>query len=96
MSKYRKKPVVFEATQWYKAGDHPLFVGPVPSFFGNSVSCGYCDHPRELHGFVSTLVGGHIVCPGDWIITGLKGEHYTCKPDIFEATYAPIVESDPS
>jgi len=31
--------------------------------------------------------GGHIVTPGDWIITGVAGEHYPCKPDIFELTY---------
>ena len=40
-----------------------------------------------LHGWIATLEGGHIVCPGDWIITGVKGEMYPCKPDIFEATY---------
>jgi len=39
------------------------------------------------HGWIDTLEGGHIVCPGDWIITGVKGENYPCKPDIFEATY---------
>jgi hypothetical protein len=33
------------------------------------------------------LEGGHIVTPGDWIITGIKNENYPCKPDIFEATY---------
>jgi hypothetical protein len=39
------------------------------------------------HGWIDTLEGGHIVCPGDWIITGVVGELYPCKPDIFEATY---------
>jgi hypothetical protein len=39
------------------------------------------------HGWIETLEGGHTVCPGDWIITGVKGEHYPCKPDIFEMTY---------
>ena len=41
------------------------------------------------HGWCPTLEGGHIVSPGDWIITGVKGEHYPCKPDIFEMTYEP-------
>jgi hypothetical protein len=41
----------------------------------------------ESIGWVQTLEGGHIVTPGDWIITGVKGEHYPCKPDIFEMTY---------
>jgi hypothetical protein len=41
-------------------------------------------------GWVDTLEGGHVVTPGDWIITGIKGEHYPCKPDIFEMTYDAI------
>ena len=38
---------------------------------------------------ISTLEGAHWVSPGDWIIKGVKGEFYPCKPDIFEATHAP-------
>jgi len=88
MAKYRKKPVVINATQWFKAGDHDS----VQIFDSRSPSraCEHCgkDLPSE-HGWVSTREGGHIACPGDWIITGVKGEHYPCKPDIFEATYEP-------
>jgi hypothetical protein len=76
MSKYRKKPVVIEATQFFKRGDHPAvreFMLSGMSVFG-----------------VDTLEGGHIVTPGDWIITGVKGEHYPCKPDIFEMTYEEV------
>lgn len=51
--------------------------------------CQYCNRIANQHGWISTLEGGHIVCPGDWIITGVKGEHYPCKPDIFEMTYEP-------
>jgi hypothetical protein len=39
------------------------------------------------HGWISTLEGGHIVCPGDWIIKGIKGEFYACKPDVFAQSY---------
>lgn len=39
------------------------------------------------HGWIDTLEGGHVVCPGDWIIRGIKGENYPCKPDIFAETY---------
>jgi len=39
------------------------------------------------HGNVKTLEGYHIACPGDYIIRGIQGEHYPCKPDIFKATY---------
>lgn len=49
--------------------------------------CGLCNIELHRHGWIETLDGGHIVCPGDWIITGVKGEMYPCKPDIFAATY---------
>jgi hypothetical protein len=39
---------------------------------------------------IKTLEGDHLVTPGDWIITGVKGEHYPCKPDIFEMTYEKV------
>jgi hypothetical protein len=68
--KFRKKPVVVEATQWFKDGDHPA----VEKWNDNEYR-------------IKTLEGAHIVTIGDWIITGVKGEHYPCKPDIFELTY---------
>lgn len=43
------------------------------------------------HGWIDTPEGGHTVCPGDWIITGVVGERYPCKPDIFEATYEEVM-----
>lgn len=49
--------------------------------------CQHCAERMHVHGWIDTLEGGHIVCPGDWVITGIKGERYPCKPDIFEATY---------
>jgi len=76
MAKFRKKPVVIEASQWFKHGDHPAVIQQ------HSID------PPTI-GWVPTLEGGHQVTPGDWIITGIKGEHYPCKPDIFEATYEP-------
>lgn len=74
--KYRKKPVVVEATQWFKMGDHPAVF--IKRAFGVPI--------------VETLEGLHVVTPGDYIITGVKGEHYACKPDIFEMTYEPVEE----
>jgi hypothetical protein len=68
--KYRKKPVVIEATQWFKDGDHPAVR---PSIDG--------------YGAIDTLEGVHTVTPGDYIITGVVGETYPCKPAIFEMTY---------
>lgn len=52
--------------------------------------CHFCRNKMHDHGWIDTLEGGHIVCPGDWVITGVKGEHYPCKPDIFAATYDPV------
>ncbi len=76
--KFRKKPVVIEAMQWFKMGDHPQVIEATLS--GMPIC------------LIETLEGDHIVSPGDWIITGIKGEHYPCKPDIFEATYEPVEE----
>ena len=77
--KFRKKPVVIEAAQWFRLGDHPA-VTQYESY----------DPDMQSRGWVKTLEGGHIVTPGDWIITGVKGEHYPCKPDIFAATYEKV------
>jgi hypothetical protein len=60
-----------------------------PSMSGEK-KCEHCGRTMHSHGWIDTLEGGHIVCPGDFIITGVKGEHYPCKPDIFEATYEPV------
>ena len=73
MAQYRKKPVVVEAIQWSRTGDHP------------KVSLW-----KDGHGWIKTLEGGHIVTPGDWIIKGVAGEFYPCKPDIFAMTYEPV------
>jgi hypothetical protein len=106
--KFRKKPVVIEATQWFKNGDHPKdgkralqdgtpCEGIIVRYFRHpSVNgdrpCEHCGALMHNHGWIDTLEGGHRVCPGDWIITGVKGENYPCKPDIFEATYDPVEE----
>lgn len=122
MSKYRKRPVTIEATQWFKNGDHPedgqevfpernttgmpgtfspeytgeyagqLLEGKVVRYFrrpdiSGKTPCQHCGAIMHQHGWIDTKEGGHIVCPGDWIITGVKGERYPCKPDIFEQTY---------
>ena len=55
-------------------------------------ACKHCGNPMRDHGWIDTLEGGHTVCPGDWVITGVAGERYPCKPAIFEATYEPADE----
>lgn len=100
---YRKKPVVIEATQWHSNGDHPGDgppdrEGQVVRYFRSPEvpgdgQCSLCAHLFRDHGWIDTLEGGHIVCPGDFIITGVKGEVYPCKPDIFEATYEDVSDN---
>ncbi len=65
-----------------------------PDVAGTKI-CSHCGQMMNGHGWIDTLEGGHIVCSGDWIITGIKGEHYPCKPDIFAATYEPALAPHP-
>jgi len=78
--KYRKTALI-EASQWFKDGDHPAVK------MSNDVTGATCENPLP---FLDTLEGGNIVHPGDWIATGVKGEHWCIKPDVFAATYEPV------
>lgn len=79
MARFRKRPVVVEAVQWFKDGDHD--------------AVGRFDYPGgRVHYMIPTLEGNMEVSRGDWIITGVNGEHSPCKPDIFEKTYEPVDE----
>ena len=90
MAKFRKKPVVIEATQWFPG----VFVEGVEMVTCKDLPRSDPDYPCLVgHPVVRTLEGDMRVSPGDWIITGVKGELYPCKPDIFAATYEPV-ESD--
>lgn len=75
MARYRKKAVVMDAAQWFRPGDHPAVLAA---------------SERALTGYIDTPEGRLTVEPGDWIITGIAGENYPCKPDIFEQLYTPI------
>lgn len=89
MAKFRKKPVVIEATQWFKMGDHSEVISYPEEAIEHRIlpACEFCHAPLYDHGWVKTLEGGHIVCPGDWIIKGTLGEFYPCKPAAFENSY---------
>lgn len=97
---FRKRPVVIQAHQWFKNGDHPddgpaELEGQVVRYFrvpntGGDQLCAFCGDIMHYHGWVDTLESGHIVCPTDWIITGVHGERYPCKADIFQKTYEPV------
>lgn len=87
MGRYKKRPVIVEAVQWFREGDHPKVC---TNLRGYDVSCSTCYRFMSVHGTIKTLEGVHTVCPKDWIITGIQGEHYPCKPDIFEQTYEKV------
>jgi hypothetical protein len=89
MALYRKKPVIVEAVQWT-----PKL--PIIKIEGapHSWECGVFKDPESSTGYsIHTLEGKHEVTPNDYIITGVKGETYPCKPDIFAMTYEPMIEA---
>ena len=79
MAKYRKKPVVIDAVQWN--GRNEIYIS---KFIGGNLEMG----DETL--FIQTLEGKMEASVGDYIIKGIKGEFYPCKPDVFEKTYEPI------
>ena len=82
MTKYRKKPITIEAEQW--------FPGIEVDGVDESNATRYAHGLPSGKAWIETLEGGHVVSSGDWIIIGIKGEKYPCKPDIFEMTYEPV------
>jgi hypothetical protein len=82
--KFRKKPVVIEAVQW--TGEN---AAELNAFMGGALAL----HPiHTCSPVIHTLEGDHLATRGDWIIKGVKGEFYPCKPDIFAATYEEVSE----
>lgn len=103
MSKYRKKPVVIEArrlaggaAEWHDVYSwverntlgsfdcNPIIDGEAGAAWPDS---GVSIDARDGRMVIATLEGGHWCDPGDYVIRGVAGEFYPCKPDIFEATY---------
>lgn len=78
MAKYRKKPVVIEAVQWN--GDNFVEID-------NFITVHHETYPQDGIVKIPTLEGVMEATLGDYIIRGIQGEFYPCKPDIFEATY---------
>jgi hypothetical protein len=83
MPRFRKKPVVIEAEQWFPGKrvdgvvESPV-LEPTP------------ENPSGAYGQIRTLEGVMTCIPGDWIITGVKGEKYACKDEIFRQTYEAV------
>ena len=94
MPKFRKKPVVVEAIQWDGAESSIMklfeFMGELPHAPDDPhVHTGIGYTPADGKTYIPTLEGTMTASPGDWIIKGVSGEFYPCKPDIFEKTYEP-------
>lgn len=97
MSKYRKKPVVVDAIRVSEvlnainelSGRCPFL--PLPHWLGIPLACGDVVVVPPVVS-IKTLEGVMQAGPDDWIIRGIKGELYPCKPDIFEATYEEVKE----
>lgn len=98
MGKFRKKPVEIEAVQFIGVGYMGLsfnFGEPIPEWLSEQITKDF-GKTGAVRGagqneyiLISTLEGDMRCEPGDWIIRGVKGELYPCKPDIFAATYEP-------
>lgn len=91
MGRYRKKPVVIEAFQMTKErrwdnSEWPVWLNMAWNTDQGEVGSVYCVGGGEGL-FITTLNGPVAIEPGEWICSGVKGELYPCKPDIFEATY---------
>lgn len=82
MAKYRKKPVVIEAREMGVDAE-PEELNALKDWCGG-VAAMHDGRPAII---IPTLEGDHRAEPGDWIIRGVAGEFYPCKPDIFKATY---------
>ncbi len=84
MAKYRKKPVVIEAFQWTGGPEQK----EDPIWIAKAIEDGVVKIIKDpLLMSIETLEGRMYAHPGDYIIKGVKGELYPCKPDIFKLTY---------
>jgi len=89
MMRFRKKPIVIDAIKW---DGHNL-----REIVEWSEGCARSAKPhKDFYDWlaIETLEGIMEAYVGDWIIRGIKGEFYPCKPDIFEATYEPVTDSE--
>ncbi len=86
--KYRKKAVEIEALQFTRNN-----WDEIKSFTNDTAHT--LSIEKRINGtatcIIPTLEGHHVATEGDWIIKGIKGEFYPCKPDIFKLTYEPVI-----
>ena len=86
MTKFRKKPVVIDA--FHFTMDTFKNIEELSEFLQDeNVDINYLNEGKI---YIETLEGTMCASEGDWIIKGINGEYYPCKPDIFEKTYEPV------
>lgn len=99
--KYRKKPIVIDAVRFERGMEDKMVIefGPAPILWNKPEAAARAEKMgwdaientdgsfSYMKPVIETLEGQMACSPGDYIITGVKGERYPCKPDIFEATY---------
>ena len=86
MAKYRKKPVVIEAMVFK---NDAFTISELSSFMNQTLNVSYKD-PENPKLIISTLEGDMEASVGDYVIKGVNGEFYPCKPDIFKKTYEEV------
>ena len=89
MARYRKKPVIIEAVQFngFNKENGQVDLNERPEWLINEFGKKIIFFDKRNTLTIKTLEGNMIANIGDWIIKGVKGEYYPCKPEIFEATY---------
>ncbi len=87
MGIYRKKPVEIEAIQWVSDNIEQVY-----EMLGDNLIIG--GDENDLKHFINTLEGKMELSWGDYVIKGVKGEFYPCKPDIFELTYEMVEKTN--
>ncbi len=86
MARFRKKPVIVDAWVWDETKSLFNIIGCT-----SGSSSGHTKRPDEMTSLrIHTLEGSMSVDKGDYIIKGVKGEYYPCKPDIFAMTYESV------
>lgn len=92
MAKYRKKPVVIEAFQISEKTEHQIRRWSNDVVYPSPILEPTDKNPSGVYWQVKTLEGIMTAIPNDFIIQGVNGEFYPCKPDIFEKTYELVTE----
>lgn len=104
--KFRKKPIIIEAHQWFKNGDHPEdnaarnwpgneWEGLIVRYFRSSgidseILCKKCNEIMHNHGWIDSGDEGYTVCPGDWIITDKQIGYYPMSDKLIKELYEVI------